>query len=41
MERCLTTAPPAFDVGDGQEAACWLYAEDAATEREAAFGVQS
>ena len=41
MERCLTTAPPAFDVGDGQEAACWLYAEDAAAEREAAFGVQS
>ena len=40
MERCLTTAPPAFDVGDGQEAACWLYAEDAAAEREAAFGVR-
>ena len=41
MERCLTTAPPAFDVGAGQEAACWLYADDAAAEREAAFGVQT
>ena len=41
MERCLTTAPPIFDVGAGQEAACWLYADDAVAEREAAFGVQT
>ena len=39
MERCLTTTPPTFSVDDGQEAACWLYAEDATAEREAAFGV--
>ena len=39
MERCLTTTPPTFSVDDGQEASCWLYAEDATAEREAAFGV--
>ena len=39
MERCLTTQPPTFAVEDSQEAACWLYAEDAAAERAAAFGV--
>ena len=38
MERCLTTQPPTFAVGDGQDAACWLYADDATAEREAAFG---
>ncbi|MGH8794896.1 MAG: ABC transporter ATP-binding protein [Stackebrandtia sp.] len=25
MERCATQAPPAFPVGDGQTAACWLF----------------
>jgi peptide/nickel transport system ATP-binding protein len=29
MQRCRTTAPPAFQVRDGQQAACWLYATDA------------
>lgn len=38
MERCRTTAPPTFAVEDDQEAACWLYAADAAAERTAAFG---
>ncbi|MCX7523000.1 ABC transporter ATP-binding protein [Microbacterium sp. STN6] len=41
MERCVTTAPPIFQVGEGQEAACWLYAEDATEERRAAFGVSA
>lgn len=52
MKRCLTTRPPVFLIGtgadgvagtgaDAQEAACWLYAEDALAAREAALGVQS
>ncbi|MCU1576052.1 MAG: oligopeptide/dipeptide transporter, ATPase subunit [Leifsonia sp.] len=41
MERCLTQQPPVFQVGEDQEAACWLYAEDASVEREAAFGVRA
>jgi peptide/nickel transport system ATP-binding protein len=38
MERCATTQPPIFPVDDGQEVACWLYADDAVAEREKAFG---
>lgn len=41
MERCVTTTPPIFQVDDAHEASCWLYADDALAEREAAFGVRS
>lgn len=41
MERCITEAPPIFQVTEAHEASCWLYADDAAAEREAAFGSQS
>jgi peptide/nickel transport system ATP-binding protein len=36
MERCAS-APPFFAVENDHEAACWLYADDATREREAAF----
>jgi peptide/nickel transport system ATP-binding protein len=39
MERCRTQAPPIFHVNEEHEASCWLYADDAVEERQAAFGV--
>ncbi len=41
MERCKTEAPPIFQVTEDHEASCWLYADDAAAERETAFGVHA
>ncbi|GAB2507462.1 ABC transporter ATP-binding protein [Paramicrobacterium agarici] len=41
MERCRTEAPPMFAGDDGNEAACWLYADDAKAQREAAFGAKA
>lgn len=41
MERCAHQEPPTFHLSDGHEAACWLYADDAVAEREAAFGVDA
>jgi peptide/nickel transport system ATP-binding protein len=32
MDRCLAAHPPLFDVGPNQEAACYLYEENASTE---------
>lgn len=34
MERCTTEPPPDFDLGEGQQAACWLYAPDVNPEEE-------
>ena len=33
MERCANETPPDFDLGDGQHAACWLYAPDSPQTR--------
>jgi peptide/nickel transport system ATP-binding protein len=34
MERCAVEVPPTFQVSEGQEAACWLYAPDVIAARE-------
>jgi len=41
MERCTREEPPTFQLAGGHETACWLYAEDALAEREAAFGADA
>jgi peptide/nickel transport system ATP-binding protein len=38
MDICRQERPPMFDTDSGHKAACWLYADDRAEERVAAFG---